>query len=98
MPGLMRFLPVALLCWWGAFSVWGAALTVYDKIAAKRRPKKRVRERTLLTVAFFGGAELMLAVMLLIRHKTRHKQFMLGLPGMIVLHLIAAACLLFYLR
>ena len=52
----------------------GAALTLtlYDKRAA-RQGHWRIPESTLFTVAALGGALVMLASMLLIRHKTRHK-------------------------
>lgn len=60
-------------------------MTVYDKHAAKHK-KRRVRERTLLTVGFLGAALPMLLTMLAIRHKTLHKKFMWGLPAIILLH------------
>ena len=85
----------AVLIWWAALSLIAAVLTVYDKRAAKRRPRARVPEATLMCVAALGGAEAMLAVMLLIRHKTLHKKFMVGLPLIIAAHAaLAAGCLL----
>lgn len=80
-----------LLFAFSAMNVLGAALAVYDKIAAKKLPRRRIPERTLLLVGLFGGAEAMLAAMLLIRHKTRHKNFMIGLPLEIALHIAVAA-------
>ena len=87
--------PSVLLLYWALFSVLGAGLAAYDKIAAKVLPKKRVPEKTLLAVAFAGGAEAMYLTMLLIRHKTRHRKFMVGLPVMIGLHLLLVLCYLF---
>ena len=66
-----------------AVSLPAIVLTVYDKWAAKRRTKSRIPERVLLTVAGLGGSVAMLLIMLLIRHKTRHAKFMVGLPLMI---------------
>ena len=83
----MTTIEKALLIWLAAVSLTAAALTIYDKLAAKRRPRGRIRERTLLICGALGGATAMLAVMLLIRHKTRHMKFMLGLPAMILLHI-----------
>ena len=60
--------------------------TILDKYNAKHG-KFRIRERTLLLFAALGGAAGMLAVMLLIRHKTRHKRFMIGLPVMLLLQI-----------
>lgn len=66
-------------------------LTVYDKIAAKKFPKNRIPEKTLLLLGLLGGAAGEYTVMQLIRHKTKHKQFMIGLPVMIIAHVIILA-------
>ena len=67
-----------------AVSLLAIGLTGYDKWAAKHRTKSRIPERVLLTVAGLGGSVAMLLIMLLIRHKTRHAKFMVGLPLMIL--------------
>jgi len=69
-----------------AISLLAAILTVYDKSAA-RRHKWRVRESTLLLVAALGGSVAMLVTMLLIRHKTKHAKFMVGLPIIIAMQI-----------
>jgi len=69
-----------------AISLLAIVITLHDKRAAKRN-KRRVRERTLLLVAALGGAVAMLLCMYTIRHKTRHKKFMIGLPVAIILQL-----------
>lgn len=84
--------PSVLFAYWALFSVLGAGLAAYDKIVAKALPKKRVPEKTLLAVAFVGGAEAMYLTMLLIRHKTRHKKFMVGLPVMVGVHVLLVFC------
>jgi predicted MPP superfamily phosphohydrolase len=71
-----------------AISLLAVALTLHDKSAARRRAW-RVRERTLLLVSALGGSVAMLATMLIARHKTRRKKFMLFIP------LIIAAQILF---
>ena len=78
-----------------AISLVSAIVTVYDKLAAKKRPRHRTPEKTLLLLAFLGGAAAMYLTMLLIRHKTKHKKFMAGLPLFIVLHVLIAAVLLY---
>ena len=67
-------------------SVISIVITVYDKSVSKKG-KRRVPEKTLMLFGFFGGATSMYAVMQIIRHKTNHKKFMIGLPLFIVLHL-----------
>lgn len=67
-------------------AVVSVSVTIYDKIAAKKS-KQRVPENTLMILGLMGGAAPMLITMLIIRHKTRHLKFMLGLPLEIILHL-----------
>ena len=64
-------------------SALAVILAIYDKIAAKCRAR-RVPEATLFMVSLIGGSAAMYLVMLLIRHKTKHKRFMLGLPAILI--------------
>jgi len=64
-------------------------LTLYDKSAA-RRHKRRVRESTLLIIAALGGSVTMLLTMHIIRHKTKHAEFMVGIPVIIALQIAFA--------
>ena len=61
-------------------SIISILLTIYDKIASKKFKRNRIRENVLLFIAFIGGGLSMYITMKLIRHKTRHKKFMAGLP------------------
>lgn len=70
-------------------------LTIYDKIAAKKR-KFRISEATLILCGIFGGAVAELITMLLIRHKTRHIKFMLGLPLIITVQVVITVILLIF--
>ena len=67
-------------------SLVAVILTVYDKIAAKRK-HRRTPEKTLFLTAALGGSAAMLTTMYLIRHKTKHKRFMLGLPLIIAIQI-----------
>ena len=60
-------------------NIVSACLTVWDKRRAQKNGW-RVRERTLLLVAILVGSPAMYGVMKKIRHKTKHKKFMIGLP------------------
>lgn len=66
-------------------------ITIYDKAAAKNG-KQRVREKTLFVYAFLGGGIMMYLTMLVIRHKTKHTSFMVGIPLIIILQ-----CIVFFL-
>ena len=70
-----------------SLSVLAAVVTIGDKVAAKWG-KRRVPEQTLFLLAAIGGAAAMYVTMLLIRHKTKHKRFMLGLPLIIAAHCV----------
>jgi len=67
-------------------SLIAIVVTICDKRAAIRH-KRRVSEKALFFLALIGGAAGMFMTMLLIRHKTKHKRFMLGLPIIIIVQL-----------
>ena len=79
----------ALLIYLCAISFAAVFFTVYDKIAAKAG-NRRIPEKTLFNIAAFGGAIAMYATMVTIRHKTKHKSFMIGIPAIIVGHILIA--------
>ena len=76
-------------------SIVSVCVTVYDKWAAKKRPKERTRESTLILLSVLGGSIAMLFTMLTIRHKTKHLKFMLGIPLIIAAQVAAVAAILF---
>ena len=82
--------------WVLLISLCGTALTVYDKRAAKKHPRRRVPERVLFIFGALGGAAAMYAAMRLIRHKTQHKSFMIGLPLICAGHLLLAGVFFVY--
>lgn len=65
-------------------TITAVVITVHDKNAAVEG-RRRVPENTLMTVGLIGGALPMLITMKIIRHKTKHIKFMLGLPLEILL-------------
>ena len=71
-------------------SIISIIVCIYDKIAAKHNPKHRTREATLLLLSAIGGSVAMLITMLLIRHKTKHMKFMIGIPLIILLQAAVA--------
>lgn len=60
---------------------------VWDKISAKKH-RRRIRERTLFALTLLGGGFAMYLTMVIIRHKTRHKRFMVGIPLIILLQIL----------
>ncbi len=77
-------------------SVISVIVCVYDKLAAKVAKRHRTREAVLLGLSALGGSVAMLITMFIIRHKTKHLKFMLGIPLIIIIQaaLIALLCVL----
>lgn len=73
-----------------AISLISVIVCIYDKFAAKHNPRHRTRERTLLLLSALGGSVAMYATMQIIRHKTKHVKFMVGIPVIIVVQAVAA--------
>ena len=62
---------------------------IYDKFASKHATKHRTRESTLLLLSAIGGSVAMYVTMQLIRHKTKHPKFMIGIPLIIIAQIAA---------
>ena len=62
-------------------------ITIYDKAMAKKG-RRRIPEATLLLFSALGGSLAMYITMQLIRHKTKHIKFMLGIPIIMVFQVI----------
>ncbi len=77
-----------------AINIASFLLCVYDKFASKHA-MRRISEKTLLLVSVFGGAAVMYITMCIIRHKTKHNKFMVGLPFIL---LFQTAILLLIMR
>lgn len=78
-----------------ALDVVAFALYAHDKAQA-RDGGRRVPERTLLLAALWGGAGAWLACGLM-RHKTRKQPFRALMNGAVILHLIGAATVVWWL-
>ena len=84
-----------ILIYFAVVSLITVIVTVYDKKAAKNFPKNRVPEKVLFILAFLGGSVAELFTMLKIRHKTKHKSFMIGLPAIIIIQVAVAGFLVY---
>lgn len=92
----MQWIIEIMLIWLAVISTVAVILTAADKISAKRGGW-RIPEATLMLIGLFGGALAMLITMKLIRHKTLHKKFMLGLPFEIVFHIALIITIIYFL-
>ncbi len=80
-----------ILGYLAAISIVSIIVCCYDKIAAKHAQRHRTPEITLLLLSALGGSVAMLLTMFLIRHKTKHAKFMIGIPLIILLQVALAA-------
>lgn len=69
-------------------------VTCIDKSAAKK-DKSRIPEKTLFSIAIIGGSLAMYCTMRIIRHKTKHRRFMIGLPIIMILQIAIPIVLIF---
>jgi uncharacterized membrane protein YsdA (DUF1294 family) len=77
-------------------SLISIAVCIYDKkISKKNKVELRTPEKSLMLLSLLGGGVAMYITMLLIRHKTKHVKFMLGIPLIIAAH-AAIVYLLFH--
>ena len=76
---------IILGAWCAFWSIVSIFTCIYDKRAAKKNPKHRT------SVA-------MLVCMLIIRHKTKHVKFMLGIPLIIIVQAAAIVGAVFLLK
>lgn len=76
----MKYLIIYLI----VINAVGFILMLVDKFKAKRN-HWRIPEKTLLGVAAIGGSIGSLAGMYLVRHKTKHPRFFIGIPVMLAL-------------
>ena len=83
MPPLVKI----FLIYYAIVAVVSVVITVHDKSAAKSGAW-RVSEAMLMGIGLIGGALPMFVTMKVIRHKTKHMIFMVGLPAEMVLHLV----------
>ena len=71
-------------------------LMLIDKQKAKKK-KWRIPEATLMGSAAIGGSIGALAGMYTFRHKTKHPKFTIGVPVILLLQLILAGVIIWFL-
>lgn len=70
-----------------AVNLFGFGLMLYDKQRA-RAGEWRVPEKRLFTTAWVGGAIGVWLGMRVVRHKTKHWTFVIGIPCLMVLNVV----------
>ena len=78
-------------------NVMGAGAVILDKWLA-RHEKRRIRERTLFLWCIAGGCPLVYGAMKLVRHKTLHKRFMIGIPLIFIAQIAIVIAIVYYVN
>lgn len=91
-----KFVSIACIAYLIVISIISMIICIYDKVISKKNDVKlRIPEKVLLLFSALGGSVAMFITMLIIRHKTKHVKFMLGIPIIIIVQIaIAVACIL----
>ena len=87
----------AALIYFAAVSIISAVVCAADKRRAVKG-KWRVKESTLFLLCALGGSAAMYITMRLIRHKTLHKRFMIGIPLIVVVQVVLLIGLIYYFK
>ena len=78
------------LAYVAVMSLVSIVVCIYDKkISKKNRVELRTPEKSLLILSALGGSVAMFVTMLLIRHKTKHFKFMVGIPVIMIIQAVA---------
>ena len=80
-------------------SLVSIVVCIYDKkISKKNKVELRIPEKTLLLLSALGGSVAMFITMLLIRHKTKHVKFMLGIPVIMIVQAALAVAYIMFIK
>ena len=86
---LFAYIAVVSLC--------SIVVCIYDKkISKKNNVKLRIPEKSLFIWSAVGGSVAMYITMRLIRHKTKHVSFMVGIPVIFVLQAALIGALVYF--
>jgi uncharacterized membrane protein YsdA (DUF1294 family) len=89
---------IIALAYVAIISLISVIVCIYDKgISKKNRVELRIPEATLLLLSALGGSVAMFVTMLLVRHKTKHVKFMLGIPLIMIAQAAAVFAVYYFL-
>ena len=90
---------ILLIAYLAIISLISIIVCIWDKkISKKNRVELRIPEAVLLLLSALGGSVAMFVTMLLMRHKTKHVKFMLGIPVIMALQAAAAVAIIIFLK
>lgn len=94
---MLPFPWLILLGYIAVVSLVSITICIYDKtISNRNNVKLRIPEKTLFIWSALGGSLAMFITMQLIRHKTNHLSFMIGIPVIFILQVALIAALAYF--
>ena len=88
-----------ILIYLAVISLVSIIVCIYDKaISKKNRVELRIPEKSLIILSILGGSVAMYITMQMVRHKTKHAKFMIGIPVIIVLQIALVVCYFYFLK
>ena len=88
---------IIALAYLAVISLISIIVCVYDKVISKKnRVELRIPEAVLLLLSALGGSVAMFVTMLLVRHKTKHVKFMLGIPLIMIVQAAAVYAVYYF--
>ena len=96
MPNLPTFWLI-FFAYVAVVSLCSVVVCIYDKKISKRNNVKlRIPEKSLFIWSAVGGSVAMFITMRLIRHKTKHLSFMIGIPAIILVQAALIFALVYF--
>ena len=96
MPNLPTFWLI-FFAYVAVVSLCSVVVCIYDKKISKRNNVKlRIPEKSLFIWSAIGGSVAMYITMQLMRHKTKHVSFMVGIPVIFVLQVAVIGALAYF--
>ena len=99
MPEFIQDHPIlaVVIAYIAIISLISVVVCIYDKkISKKNRVELRIPEKTLLMLSALGGSVAMFITMQLVRHKTKHIKFMLGIPLIMIIQAAIIFALVYF--
>ena len=83
----MKTSTIIILVWLAGINLLAFGMMLADKRRAKAK-KQRIPEKTLFVTAALGGSIGAMLGMWALRHKTKHKTFVYGMPAILAAQLL----------
>lgn len=71
-----------------ALNIFSFIIMKYDKTLSKKRRARRISEKSFFILSLVGGSAGVFIAMQLFRHKTKHWNFLFGIPCILICQIV----------